>query len=232
MRFIGGSDDHEHPSVAEIEAWTRRRSAPENEVPAGLEFSAVLGRSDETAVFVSSFRVYSTGLGFTLSVRLRREPRHDLAHRINELISGHGPGGREDDLEERLLLGVEYADGRTATNLTSPWPPRLQESEADPLEPLLSASGGGGGGRTYDQDFWLSPLPPAELLTMVCRWPGFGIAESHVELDGAQLAAALARVQTLWPWEPAEQESEPGPVEPQLPADGWFADVQRRRRDR
>ena len=137
MRFIGGSDDHEHPSVAEIEAWTRRRSAPENEVPAGLEFSALLGRSDESAVFVSSFRVYSTGLGFTLSVRLRREPRHDLAHRIHELISGHGPGGREGDLEERLLLGVEYADSRTATNLTSPWPPRLQESEADPLEPLL-----------------------------------------------------------------------------------------------
>ena len=78
----------------------------------------------------------------------------------------------------------------------------------------------------------MSPLPPAGPLTFVCRWPGFEIAENKVELDGAQIVEALAQVQSLWAWEAAVPESEPEPVEPQLPADGWFADVQRRRGDR
>jgi hypothetical protein len=216
-----------------LEIWSRRRSAPENEAPAGLPFSAVLGRTDETAVFVTGFRVYSTGLAFTLSVRLRSEPRSRLAHRIHELISGHGPGDPDGTLDERLLLGVEYADGRTATNLTSDWPPRFEQDAVETDEPLLSMSGGGGGGRAYDHDFWLSPVPPAGPLTFVCRWPGFGITESQTEVDASQIAAALDRVQILWPWEPAaDHDPEPEPGEPQLPSDGWFAGTRRRLGDR
>jgi hypothetical protein len=233
MRRITGSDDHEPPSAAQFEVWNRRMSAPENEAPAGLPFSAVLGRTDETAVCVTGFRVYSTGLAFTLSVRLRSEPRNRFRHRIHELLSGHGPGDPDGNLDERLLLGVEYADGRTATNLTSDWPPRFEQGAVEPDEPLLRMGGGGGGGRTYDHDFWLSPLPPAGPLTFVCRWPSFGITESQTELDATQVVAARERVQTLWPWEPAaDYELEPEPVEPQLPSDGWFAGALRRPRDR
>jgi hypothetical protein len=230
MRYTAGSGD-EQPSADQIMEWQRRTSAPENEAPAGLEFSAVLGLTDETAVSVAGFRLYSTGLAFTLSVRLRKEPPHDLAHRLYELISGHGPGS-PDDLDQRLLLGVEYADGRTATNLTSDWPPRFDESVTETTEPLLRTSSGGGGGRTYDQDFWLSPVPPAGPLIFVCRWPSHGITERHTELDGAQIAAAVARVQVLWPWEPAAEEPDPAPVQPQLPTEGWFGGALRRRRDR
>jgi hypothetical protein len=93
---------------------------------------------------------------------------------------------------------------------------------------MLSFGDGGGGGRTYDHNMWLSPVPPAGPLTFICRWPAFGIQESHTELDGTQISDALARVETLWPWEPPSDEPEPEPTRPQLPPDGWFADTQRR----
>jgi hypothetical protein len=208
-------------------------SAPENEVPAGLPFSAVVGRTDEMAVLVNGFRVYSTGVDFNLSLRLRTEPRHDLGYRIHELILGHGPGDPDGNLDERLLLGVEYADGRTVTNVRSDWAPRFEPGATEADEPILSVGGGGGGGRSFDHHFWLSPLPPAGPLIFVCRWPAFGIAETQTELDASAIVAARDRVQSLWPWEPAVHDaSEREPVELQLPTSGWFAGALRRPRDR
>lgn len=230
MQYSAGFDDEqEFPSDDQIPTWDPRRSAaPDNEAPAGLDFGAVLGRTDETAVSVSGFQVYSTGLAFTLSVRLRRELPHDRAHRFYELISGHGPAGSETSVDERLLLGVEYADGRTATNVTSSiW---TDHGETESVDALLTSKGGGGGGRVHEYDFWLFPLPPAGPLTFICRWASFGIAETHTELDGTPIVAALARVQTLWPWEP--EEPLPEPPDPQLPTDGWFGQALRKQRDR
>jgi hypothetical protein len=226
MYQAASSEDPQDASAAIRDAWIRSADAPENEMPAGLDFGALLGKSDETAVYVTGFRVFSTGLAFTLSVRLRRDPRQELSHRIHELLSGHITA--DADLDERLLLGVQYADGRTATNLTAQWPPHFADEPAEATEPRLTFGAGGGGGRTYDQDIWLSPVPPAGPMTLICRWPAFGIEESQTELDGAQLNDALARVQVLWPWEPPEHEPEPEPTSPQLPPDGWFADTQRR----
>src|SRR3954451_3979970 len=231
MRFYSGWGDGDAASDARFEAWTRRVSAPENEAPAALPFSAVLGRTDETAVFVSGFRVYTTGFAFTLSVRLRSEPRQG-EHFHELLFGGYGVAEPAGNLDERLLLGVEYADGRTATSLTSDRPPRFEADPAQTDELLLRMGSGGGGGRSYDHELWLCPLPPAGPVIFVCRWPGFGITENQIELDGRQIVAAAERVQTLWPWEPRSIEPDPEPPEPQLPSEGWFASERRRPRDR
>jgi hypothetical protein len=77
------------------------------------------------------------------------------------------------------------------------------------------------------------PLPDAGPVTVVCAWPGEGLPESRVELDGDLLAGARARVQVLWEPvpEPAyEPEPEAEPDDDGLPE--WFAAAVRRDRAR
>ncbi|OLE27746.1 MAG: hypothetical protein AUG49_04360 [Catenulispora sp. 13_1_20CM_3_70_7] len=46
-------------------------SPPENEFPAGVGLTVLLGRTDEAAVGLTQIEAYSTGFRFTLAVRLR-----------------------------------------------------------------------------------------------------------------------------------------------------------------
>jgi hypothetical protein len=55
----------------------------------------------------------------------------------------------------------------------------------------------------------------------VVRCGLFGLPETAVELDGAAIRAAAEQVVVLWPWVPPGR-AEPGPPEPDLPADSWF----------
>jgi len=119
MRF--GSSPFEHGKEPDPEAMLRRQrrlAEPENEVPAPVPFTAVLCRTDDLAVCIAGMHAYTTGLSFRLAVRLRQVPT-GLHHRIFDMVFGHGSGTPAGD---RLLLGVEYADGRTASNIASdPW---------------------------------------------------------------------------------------------------------------
>jgi hypothetical protein len=121
---------------------------------------------------------------------------------------------------EGLLLGVEFSDGRKAANAGA-WTGR---DVAGGGGVVLNENGGSGGGRTYEQSFWLTPLPPAGPLLVVCVCVGLGIDETRTVLDGGVIAEAATRVVELWPWQP--WEGEPAPPEPQLPP-GWFSDVLR-----
>ncbi len=144
-----------------------------------------------------------------------------MAHKAYMMLSAYS--GREDS-DERLLLGVEYADGRTATNFQSPGF-RGMPADDDPYQPLLSPMGGGGGGRSFDQPFWLTPLPPAGPLVVVCAWSAFDIPESRTVLDGAAIVEAASRAVVLWPPSPPRDEAPVEPPEPRVPDGGWFASV-------
>ena len=169
-------------------------------------------------------RVFSTGIQLDLMVRVRTEPAGALRYRLHELVGGFVPA--EDTAGQRLLLGLEYADGRTATNLTGPawWP--AEGAEPDPEHPTLMPVGGGGGDRSIDQSYWLTPLPPPGPLTFICAWSAFGIAESRTVIDLSGLAAAASAVQELWPWQPPDDQPRE-PVRPDLPAGSWFAEAER-----
>jgi hypothetical protein len=92
-------------------------SAPENEFPAGAGVTALLGRTDDAAVGITQVQAFSTGFQFTLAVRLCRA-RPELVHRgLFELISSHVHPGKQIPLENRLLLGLEHADGRRASTV-------------------------------------------------------------------------------------------------------------------
>jgi hypothetical protein len=121
-------------------------------------------------------------------------------------------------------LGVEYADGRTITNFPSGAFGGLSD---DPDKPSLSPTGGGGGGQSFDQSYWLTPLPPAGPLVVVCAWPAFDIPESRTIVDGVAIAAAGSRAVVLWPPSPPQDEEPFEPPPPRLPDGGWFSRVSR-----
>jgi hypothetical protein len=177
---VGGSGRDE-PSEERMLAFARRINPPENEIPAAVATSALLARTDDVAIALIGAHAYTFGLRFDLVIRLRHEPRGAMAHKACVLLSAYS--GREAS-DERLLLGVEYADGRTATNFQSPGFRGVPVDDV-PDEPSLSPMGGGGGGCSFDQSFWLMPLPPAGPLVVVCAWSAFDIPESRTVLDGA-----------------------------------------------
>jgi hypothetical protein len=73
-----------------------------------------------------------------------------------------------------------------------------------------------------EQEWWLTPLPPAGPLRLVVRCGLFGLPEASVVLDGAAIRAAAEEVVVLWPWAPPRREAEPEPPALDLPADSWF----------
>jgi len=217
----GGGPGGKSPTPEQMARWRRRMAVPENEFPSAVGLSVLLGRSGEAAVGITKVEVYSTGFQFTLAVRVRRL-RPELARGgLFALISPLNHRGIEVPLPERLLLGLEYANGRRASTLhdiRTQGPTTVIDDE----ELVLAQQGGGGGDLTVDLAFWVSPLPPPGPMTFVLSWPSFGIPEAGTVLDGAPIREAAEFSQPLWPPEPA---AEP-PALPPLPrpSSGWFAD--------
>ncbi len=208
----------EPPTPEQMQQWHRRISPPENEFPAGVALTILLGRNDDTAVGITQIEAFSAGFRFTLAVRLRRVPPELVDGRLFMLIVPHAVPGFDIPLERRLLLGVEYADGRRASTLRPmPGPGEMADGER-----LAFAQQGGGGGRQgVDQTYWVSPLPPEGPMTFVIAWPGFGLPESRTVVDGGVIRAAADRSQLLWPPQPDMEPAELPP--PPRPSSGWFA---------
>ncbi len=127
----------------------RRRQPPENELPVSVAVDAVLGETADLVVYTSDVRVFRTVLEF----RLTALGRHRGTGRgLGGGLFGHG------EQDDRLLLGVEYADGRHGSNLggfrTG------SDPDLDPNAPVLMPGGGSGGDRAVDMSFYLTPLPP------------------------------------------------------------------------
>jgi hypothetical protein len=211
----------EPPTPEQIQQWQRRMSPPENEFPAVVGLTVLLGHTNDAAVGITEIEAYSTGFQFTLAVRLR-QARPELVHgRLFMLVSSHVHPGIEIPLADRLLLGLEYPDGHRASTLQDI---RMLGPNAMPDSPelVLVQHRGGGGEQSVDQTYWVSPLPPEGPVTFVLAWPAFGMPESRTVLDGAAIRAAAGRSQLLWPPQPAMEPPEPPPAP--RPSSGWFAE--------
>ena len=215
--YFGHSLDEDAPTPEQIPNWRRRMDPPENEVPGAVPWSAILGYSTDLAVALVGARAYSTGIQLEVAVRARQKSRRGSEDLYDE-ISGYPPVG-----VDRLLLDVEYADGRVATNATNAaqdgWPYQEPPDDEPSLHPRSSSSSR----RGIDVEFFLSPLPPAGPLAIVCAWPHRGIPETRTALDGAALTEAVKQIQVLWPTE-VEPPPEPAPP-PDVPRGGWFEAV-------
>jgi hypothetical protein len=165
-------------------------------LPGVVTAELVLARTEDTALTLSGFRAYPTGVAFRLDVLLRHD---DAELQLGDVLFHRGPALREGQLRAEILrFGVLLADGGRATNLGGP----VGMDEPEP--PVLTQGGGGGGGRRWHAEQWLWPLPPPGPLVFVCEWPVRGIAETRVEVDAGPIREAAERAETLWPPEPGE----------------------------
>jgi hypothetical protein len=197
----------------------RRMGPPENELPGAIAFHAVLGRTDELAIALVGADAYSNGFSISIAVRLRH---NDATDELADMLFGHHRRGARSD---PLLVGVSFADGRTATNVSAPRFPDLLREVEQPEQLILVQRGGGGGGREFGIGFWITPLPPPGDLTVVVAWPSKGIPETHTTIPADLMTAGRARSIELWPWEPPGPRDEPAAAElPELPEGGWFAE--------
>lgn len=129
-------------------------------------------------------------------------------------LYGHG------DPQDRLLLGIEYADGRSVHNIGR-FNPRGNTPLDDVASPVLMPGSGGGGDRSADLSFYLSPLPPPGPLRIITAWPGRGLPETVTEVAAEPFIEAAAGVRVLW--ELDEAEALPGPPPPpNVPPGSWF----------
>jgi hypothetical protein len=156
---------------------------------AGLE--VVLASNERAAVYVGRCSVYPTGLELELRVLVRGD---DLDPSLGGV---HHRPGRGSSYEEMLRFGIEFSDGRRATNVDGSW-----YGEEMPQGPVLWGMGGGGGGGCWRQDFWVWPLPPPGPVALVCEWPAAGLALARTEIDAQVLFDAAARARGLFPDRP------------------------------
>jgi hypothetical protein len=145
--------------------WARRHSAPENEVPVAVPVGRVLAHTAGAAVVLGRVEV-STGMAFTVGLRCRPEVlgAPGLTD-VGDLLWSH------TSPEPQLLVGVELADGRRASNLQDGHDPFGDRGPGADL--VLAQTGGEGGQLSADQGWWLSPLPPAgplRLSSAATRW--------------------------------------------------------------
>ena len=191
------------------EEFYRRMSAPENEIPVALPQNLLLARTDDAAMALTGLQVYTTGVSFTLVVRVRPSSQQLVGRSLSELVWEHGPGSG------RLMMGLELSDGRRVSTL------RLSGSADD----VVFTNGGGSGGEaSVEQSWWLSPLPPEGPLRFVVRCAELGVEESSVVLDATAIRRAAEDVVTLWPWAPPPEHRHAAlPRPPDVPSDSWFA---------
>jgi hypothetical protein len=201
--------DHPEPSPEQVRAWHGRIGPPDNELPGAIPFHTVLAKTDDLVIAVVGADAYSTGMSIRIAIRVRR---------LDASLHGfdappYGPGGGT------LLMGVAYPDGRTASTVSSRgFPDPLTLGDA----PSLLDHGGGGGGRTFEMNYWLTPMPPPGDLTIIVAWPTRDIPESRTVIPSDVIAQGASANVELWPWQPDNDEPPP-PPKPVLPEGGWFA---------
>jgi hypothetical protein len=165
-----------------------------------VALNLVVGRSDKAALWIPAVTAYLDGFEFDVELRYRFDDE-ELDH---PFFLRHHPRrrhrAREEGLDPHLLrLGIQFSDGRKATNLES----RMSfgpsgELDETPEGPVLSPRGGGGGDGRWRQEFWVWPLPPEGPLAFVCEWPAADIPETRNEIDSAVVRDAAAGAVVLW----------------------------------
>jgi hypothetical protein len=159
----------------------------------------LLARSEQASVYVDYVDAYPEG--FELEIRASTSVAYDDLRRAGDrwgpdVFGGHWPiaGERRDVLPAELLrIGVQFADGRTATNVGG-----HERPVAGPVMwPLRGGGHGGGGESRFHQGYWVSPLPPPGPVGLVCEWPSGQIPvvrrdiDARLILDAAETARAM-----------------------------------------
>ncbi len=155
----------------------------------------LLTHSETAAVRVQHLVAFPSGFEFEVVAHFRPtgetwDPMHGLSG-----LRGK-PGDRYGVLsDEHLRIGVEFADGRKATNVGPP----MWSVAAGTKGPMLHPGDGGAGHSMANTTYWAWPLPPPGPLAFVCEWPQYDVRLTRREIDSQLLIEAASRAIELWP---------------------------------
>ena len=194
---------------------------PDNEVPGSVALDATLASSSDLAVFVSGMRAFRNGVEFAVEVRARNSATDPDRVNLGDGVLGEERG------DDRLLLGVEFADGRWCTNVGG------YDFDADDTADRLQlwADEGSADARTAYESYFLSPLPPPGDLRIVCGWPRRSLPETVTTVPAETILEGSRRARELWPWEPEVSSPEEPMSVPDLSGTEWFAERLARKPD-
>jgi hypothetical protein len=161
----------------------------------------VLNRSESATLSIGYLDAYPEG--FELDITATTSVAyHDLGREGDDsgpdVFGRHWPmvGERRDSLPPELLrVGVEFADGRKATNVSGHDSPM----EGPVMWSLTGSARGGGGESYFRQGYWISPLPPPGPVIFACEWPAVGVPLVRYEVDAQVILDAADRARALFP---------------------------------
>ncbi len=188
-------------------------AAPSGTLPGVVPLELILARTAQVAVCVTRLGAYASGFELELVTMAS-----DEAEELDPLLfEGRRMRGRRrqsaasEILDGMLRFGVEFADGRKATNTadqrlanlaggTMSVSTLVSESETvqAPAAPVLHLGGRGGGGGNWRQSVWIWPLPPPGRLTFVCQWSEAGIELTRNDIDAQLILDAAVRAQVIF----------------------------------
>ena len=132
---------------------------------------------------ISLVNVVAFSSGFAFDVEIQGDRTKALDVHGLEYFEG-GP------VESVFRFGIEYEDGRRATNLD-----RVAGTRRRGIGLVAYAMASRPGGSTVS--VWSWPLPPGRQIAFACDWIVLGIAFSRIELDAAALRTAGTRSRRL-----------------------------------
>ena len=186
-------DDYEPDNLP---AWM---APPWAAVPQTVAFTAEIGRSESTVIFLDSGRAYPGGVTLRLSVRVIERGRVARHRLFNLLDRSLGRGQREERFDPTgLRWGLRFSDGSTVTTLDeSPW--HGDVTDADVRGPVLDGVGRPSVYKDeWTQDFWVWPTPPAPSFDIAVQWTARNIGETITTIDACELEAASTHAGPLW----------------------------------
>lgn len=168
---------------------------PGDVVPGVVATQVELARTDRVALAAGRFAAYPSGFEFKIWAVAR--PGRQLAY-FDMPLKGRSPkAAGEEPPPEVFRLELHFSDGATARNFGTPSTPHPLAER--PSWPILFAGAGMAGGDRSEQEYWVSPLPPAGPLTFVCEWPANGVPRTSGEIDAGLIVDAAARAEQLSP---------------------------------
>ena len=195
-----GDDDDDRAPRPRMPPWFGH---PDDELGAVVPLGLVVGRSEGGVVALPHATVYSTGVAFDI-VAIARGLSEARSSRL--FYDQHGPFEEGEEPPPGFLrIGLELPDGERVSNLVGRRSRSLHMKPDEQPEGSVFIEHGGGGGSggdgrvTLRPAFWLWPLPDRGTIQVFCEWPVVEIPLSTIQVDGAVLAAAAARVVPLWP---------------------------------
>lgn len=182
--------------------WTGR---PQGVPPGAVMSESALARSEMAGVSIAYLDAFPEGFEFRVEASTVAVERVCRNGRDCDIFGRHWPmvGDSRDGIPPQLLrIGVQFADGRKATNITGCDRP----VDGPTMSPLRGGGGGwseGPGGpvgeRSFHQGYWVSPLPQSGTVALVCEWPAVGIPLVRHDIDARLVLDAADRARAIFP---------------------------------